>query len=743
VISELNNSVGLTVYLGVFSICIFYSVTTAAILKKMRAFSKSWPTPWPKSWQDALWVSPFLWSAPLLSLWNSAPTSLGYGLNVLFLFGMVLACLFCKNEVLELLADWSWKNTAWVGLVLLAFLGVHFYVGSLAPLSIANNDAYWYIPAVEYFSSHSIPEAPAASPIFPSYFAISKFGLNGSFRAGFVVVAAHIQGLLQAMGLSAYAIHVVPAVSLFFITVAALVSGSVSIRVFGITLPWALLGSGLFLLSQQVQRLYWESFFPACFASMAMTVCFFSLLSILSQPFKKANQNTRPVFILTALWVWIFWGSYPEALFYFGPLFIGFIYLRFKSFKSWRGFGQAFLYCLGGVFAGSALGFVAMARYFSLFKNVISLQRGDVALPWLKIPFYYTIGLGQGYYYAFYSDFDSYSWLIAFCIGAAVLYQTIRGGKLRTSVLFYMGVLLPAVLSYWSVARRNEYYSATRIFELIAFSVPFLFGFFAKTINEGVSRVQLHSRWIRSDKWVSGGVFCIFLIVLMATPGVTLMKVSQLLKTSKLFPKETDFQTLMKVEPEKKLGLVGAASGERSLFLSHFYMTYLDLYRQKPYAFAQHPLSYFLENAPNPAFSSPQTWINTESLLVVSKQDCMNKDTPDPQYIPRRTGWIIVPLDDRVRFFRSPVGQCQTRLSKPSQLLIVGPPEWSSNQVMQKVLLLGSFKMEVFGQSKPGAEEVVFNPEKKSMILNPQDYADRAVMLTTEGEAILMFENLK
>jgi len=91
-IAELNNFNQLTCYLGVFLFAIFYTWVTASVIIKLRETSTPHPRartfrskiikfktfedpqrPAPDSLPAFVWIAPFLWGAPLLTIWNYLP----------------------------------------------------------------------------------------------------------------------------------------------------------------------------------------------------------------------------------------------------------------------------------------------------------------------------------------------------------------------------------------------------------------------------------------------------------------------------------------------------------------------------------------------------------------------------------------------------------------------------------------------------------------------------------------------
>lgn len=669
-------------------------------------------------------LAPFVWGAPLLSLWNILPTSFGLALHSLLFCLAVLTALSLREELMDHLGSLRLEMLLPLILPVLVFGSVHIQAGSLGPIAATNNDAFFYLPPADFLSFHSIRELPQPNPVRPSFHILHSYGAQGVTRAGFSVMAAHLLGILKFFRLPATALHVVPALNFFFVEVGTLFCFQFLRSIFIPIVPSALLTAAL-LYGIQLQRLYWENFYPATAGAMALLCAFFCFW---------IQNGIRPTpkrpFLASTLWQWTLWTLYPETLGYYFSFEIAKIISCAATSPPkacWDG-----LQLLAASIAAAALTPVAVYRYTQLLPMVAGLQRAPSVIP---ASFFQNYTLSLGVAPSFFG-----------VQGFPVLGLILGSATLLGFIVFAIGVdhkrwfpllgcaSLAMALTVSHAAQRGEIYSIRRIFELNLYFVPLLGSFILSPFFK-TKRTELLGYALSGFLLILGGAGHFAAQNLLA----------RFIRAYQIYPTARDIHAINQVDSSKKLALVGAASMERSLFLSHFYLSNLDLQSIPNSAFAQTRLSYFYEGTLNPKHSPIADFISSEVGLFVSNQECLNRISNKPSYLDPLPPLYFVPFSEEIQFKTGSQTLCSAHVFPRSSILAVAPTHTgknSSRDVPSRLKGAGTFELEFYeaGGAAPKKTWQLRGTEKIPVDLPTPAVAGQAILITAITEGLITSE---
>lgn len=586
--------------------CVALTFFTATTLLLFRVFRTN---------PQLLWLSPLLWTLPPILIPHQAS-------NLSFIYLALLSCLGIHGAVKHraLLKELkSLKLPILSGVLAIALiLFFHLNIKSAGPVANGNNDAFYYIPAAEWFSRSSPQTALSPNIERPSESVVRYFSSAGIFREGSSVISGLLLRLSRTVIAEASALQVVPAFHIFILGVLVCAAASLSLH-FGFAPGIALLTTALFFISRQNQRLYLESFFPAQVGAAVI------VLSYVVWPKDHRNRNVSLIaaFLSTALAV----SLYPEALFATIPFCIA--ATRFNR--------NSLLAVLTGIFTALAVCAPAVLKFLRLLSAHSTLGQDYPFVAWaVPVKMFGVLGIT-----GLEGSVAQLSWATWIPALIYLLWGLLTLRFARSKPAFAPLVIaaqLPMLALGFKALFAHNAYAAQRAFE---FCIPL------QVLLIGWLVTQTKVCWAKNK--LVRPLIAVLVVVTVLFPWPGYRNLIKGFHASGLRPKPEDFTALEKIENNATPALIGATSDERSLFLSHFFLFELDQRLNGPYAWAQNRLSYFAENLP--LHSPIETWRKATSVLLVSDRDCVNKTARTPTYIPAPKGKYYAPIS-KARFFR-------------------------------------------------------------------------------------------
>lgn len=630
-----------------FLSCSGFSWVTATCLLRLGFFSQGW---------GHVGIASFLWMVVPIILWQLIPGFTPVTLMPIVAFLTLSGFFLFRSEAKQVLNRLKLTDVSvFLGVVALHY-GILALLGTTGPAARYNNDAFHYVQIADYLSEHGILDIPTENnPLHPVFSDLHQYSPTGLFRNGLVIVGGFLIAVFQFFGIKMSGLYVIPAIPVFAMAFACVVAYRCLTRNLGLTQLQGGLSIALLMGSHPVHRLYWESFYPATMGLSALicAYCISASMVVQESPqFKKLKM--KDAFFFASGWWLVCLNLYPETIFFVAPMLVLPFLRSFKRIEL-----KPIAVGILAIGFATLLSFHNFLRFLNLFRSATALN-GDVShMPW-EIPGVLGLSLGQIAYNGTRTGQPQVLSMIILVvvIGTGFYFSfrhSLKVSKERKIWGFtLLCLVLPGVMCIRSVIHMQAY-SASRVVELSSYGI--LFGAW-------VLFTEVNRRW--SSKQTTQTTLALFVILIHASwfryPAfIRGMMINQ------VYPTKADYHAIEQMSQSRSVGVIGGMELELSLFPNHFFIYATDLWYKNLTAFVLHSLTYFY-----PHQSSLDSWLQTESFLVVSRLDCMNKNTKEAQFIAQPSDWLMIPLNEAIEYQQKDSG-CFVHASKGAEVLFLKP----------------------------------------------------------------------